>query len=89
MIPYPAGQAPNQEGAWSAPAEINHDDSPYAQEEVDMLASIGYYYNLQLYLVRNKESAKQVVIPTNVKNRAQEGNLFGDINSEVVSALKK
>ena len=60
-----------------------------AQEEVDMLASIGYYYNLQLYLVRNKESAKQAVIPASVKNRAQEGNLFGDINSEVVSALKK
>ena len=60
-----------------------------AQEEVDMLASIGYYYNLQLYLVRNKEYAKQTVIPAIIKNRAQEGNLFGDINSEVVSALKK
>ena len=29
VIPYPAGQTPNQEGAWAAPAEINHDDSPY------------------------------------------------------------
>ena len=60
-----------------------------AQEEVDMLASIGYYYNLQLYLVRNKESAKQAVIPASVKNRAQEGNLFGDINSEVIKKKKK
>ena len=59
------------------------------KEEIDMLASIGYYYNLQLYLVRNDASAKQSAVPASVKNRAQEGNLFADINSEVVSALKK
>ena len=41
VIPYPAGQAPNQEGAWSAPAEINHDDSPYfAKLDVYQLESI-------------------------------------------------
>lgn len=29
VIPSPQGQLPNHEGAWSAPAEINHADSPY------------------------------------------------------------
>lgn len=60
-----------------------------SKEETDMLASIGYYYNLQLYLVRNNTSAKQAIIPANIKNRAQESNLFADINGEIVSALKK
>ena len=41
VIPYPAGQAPNHEGAWSAPAEINHADSPYfANLDVYQLESI-------------------------------------------------
>ena len=29
VIPYPKGVAPNHEGAWSAPSEINHANSPY------------------------------------------------------------
>ena len=29
VIPYPKGQVPNNEGAWSAPSEINHANSSY------------------------------------------------------------
>lgn len=60
-----------------------------SQEETDLLASIGYYYTLQVYLVKNDGSAKHAVIPAAVKNSAQEANIFADVNSEVVSAIKK
>ena len=48
-IPYPVGQKPNGEGAWSAPQEINHADSPY-------------FVNLDVY---NMESinGRRVVMP--------------------------
>lgn len=59
------------------------------QEETDFLASIGYYYNLQAYLVRKDASAKQVVIPAAVKNSASESNIFADMQKEITSAVKK
>lgn len=60
-----------------------------SQDETDLLASIGYYYNLQLYLTRNNNSASHAVIPANIRNSAQESNLFADINNEIISAVKK
>ncbi len=59
------------------------------QEETDFLAAIGYYYNLQAYLVRKDDSAKQVVIPAAVKNGASESNIFADVKNEITSAAKK
>ena len=59
------------------------------KEETDFLAAIGYYYNLQFYLVRNDDNAKQVVIPAAVKNGTQDSNIFAEEESEVVTALKK
>ena len=60
-----------------------------SQEDVDFLASIGYYYNLQLYLMRDTKVAKQVVIPAAVKNGAVESNIFADIENQIISVVKK
>jgi len=60
-----------------------------SQEETDFLASIGYYYNLQLYLTRKDTPAQQVVIPAGVKSGAQDNDIFADIEREVISVAKK
>ena len=59
------------------------------KDDTQLLAALGYYYNLQLYLVRDSKSPKQVVIPSSVKNNAKESNVFADIENEIVSAVKK
>ena len=59
------------------------------EEETQFLASLGYYYNLQVYLTQEGKSAARAVIPAAVKSSAQEGNIFADIESEIVSVVKK
>jgi len=59
------------------------------EEETQFLASLGYYYNLQLYLKRDDKSGKRAIIPAAVKRNAQESNIFADIEREIVSAVKK
>lgn len=60
-----------------------------SREETELLASIGYYYNLQFYLHRKKTSAKHILIPPAVRNGAPEGELLAGVNEEIISALKK
>ena len=59
------------------------------EEETQFLASIGYYCNLQIYLTPNDKSAGRAVIPDAVKSDAKAGNIFADIKSEIISAVKK
>ena len=58
-------------------------------EEKEFLASIGYYYNLQVYLTQESKSADRAVIPATVKNTAQDAYIFADIKNEIISAVKK
>ena len=59
------------------------------EEDTQFLASLGYYYNLQVYLTQDDKAANRAVIPAAVKNSAREANIFADIKSEIISAVKK
>ena len=59
------------------------------EEETQFLASLGYYYNLQVYMSQDDKSFDRAVIPAAVKNNAKESNIFADIESEIISAVKK
>ena len=58
------------------------------EEETQFLASLGYYYHLQLYLAQEGKSATRAVIPAAVKSNAKESHIFADIEGEIISAVK-